>query len=292
MVSLIIRIAHIIRYRFLLFAGILPYILGQAIAFQESRVSFSPFYSLVGLVGIGLVLIGVETFNEYFDSKIGTDRVFQLEHIEVSGYTLKLGILTFSMAFIIALYLSTLRRPLIILFAFLGFLIAAFYVTPPIKWAYRGLGEFVIFLAYGPLMTQGSFYLQTGKLSFVPLIVSLIPGLLVMSLCIINEIPDYFQDKLVGKRNIVVRLGKVKAIIFYQMILISCFIILALGLVLKIFPFFSVFIFLTFPLAYRAIVLAKEYYNCTADFITAIRLTVFLYTITIILFSITYFFNR
>lgn len=288
----LIRILRIIRYRFLLFAGILPYILGQAIAFQASRASFSFFYSLVGLVGICLVLIGVESFNEYFDSKIGTDRVFRLEHGGIPDYVFKLGVLAFALASIIALYLTILKGPAIILFAFLGFFIAAFYVTPPIQWAYRGLGEFLIFLAYGPLMTQGSFYLQTGKLSLAPLIVSLIPGMFIMSLCIVNEVPDYFQDKLVGKRNIVVRLGKKKAMILYQGILISCFIILGLGLVLKIFPLFSLSIFLTSPLAYRAMGTAKRYYDRPADFIAAIRGTMFLYTIAVILFSIAYFLNQ
>lgn len=284
MSSRITRTFHIIRYRFLLFAGVFPFILGQAMAFRENRNAFSFFYFSIGFAGVVLVLTGVECFNEYFDSKLGTDRVFEISNRGLPHYTFRLGVLAFASAFLIAIYLAIIKNPQILLFAFLGFLIAGFYVTPPIKWAYRGLGEFVIFLAYGPLMTLGSYYIQTGKINFNQIIGSLLPGLLIFSVSLINEIPDYFQDRLVGKRNIVVRIGKKKAILLYEIILILFFIFLGIGIILKILPPLSILIFLTLPLAYCGIKVAKKYYDSPVKFIPAIRLTVLLYTFAISLF--------
>ena len=96
----------------------------------------------------------------------------------------------------------------IIAFALLGGMAAIFYEAPPIRWSYRGLGELVIALSYGPWMVLGSLYLHTRALSWGALAASFVPGLLIMSLAVVNAIPDYHQDLLVGKRNLVVRLGR------------------------------------------------------------------------------------
>ena len=92
---------------------------------------------------------------------------------------------------------------------------AIFYVAPPIRWAYRGLGELVIALSYGPWMVLGSVYLYTGALSGGALLASLVPGFLIMSLAVVNAIPDFHQDTLVGKRNLVVRVGRRRAVALY-----------------------------------------------------------------------------
>ena len=87
-------------------------------------------------------------------------------------------------------------------------LAAIFYEAPPIRWSYRGLGEAVIALSYGPWMVLGSLYLHTRALSWGAFWASLVPGLLIMALAVVNAIPDFHQDRLVGKRNLVVRLGR------------------------------------------------------------------------------------
>ena len=41
------------------------------------------------------------------------------------------------------------------------------------------------------------------------------PGFLIMALAVVNAIPDFHQDRLVGKRNLVVRLGRHRAVWLY-----------------------------------------------------------------------------
>ena len=101
------------------------------------------------------------------------------------------------------------------MFAVLGGMAAIFYEAPPIRWCYRGLGETVIALSYGPWMVLGSLYLHTRALSWHAFAASLVPGLLIMSLAVVNAIPDYHQDLLVGKRNLVVRLGRAGGVVLY-----------------------------------------------------------------------------
>lgn len=282
-----IRILTLIRYRFLLFAGILPFILGNVVAMHVAD-RFYMSYFLFGFSGLIAVLVGIETFNEYFDSKTGGDRIFSDDFRKVSTGIFVGGIISFTIAFFIALYLALMRGWPIIIFALLGFLAAAFYVAPPIRWSYRGLGEVVIFLAYGPLMVTGSYYLQTQRIDLYPIFISIIPGLLILALALANEVPDFYQDRIVGKRNIVVRIGREKTVFFYSCLLGCFYLVSYLGLWWRKIPFIFVLIFLSLPFAIKYIRIAKEHYNYPKEFIPVIRGTIFLYTISMFLLITSY----
>ncbi len=254
------NLIRLIRYRFFLFAGLLPYFLGQAIAFNVQG-GLDRLHFWLGLVGIFLVLAAVELFNEYFDAKEGGDRIFSQEQPEIPGWFFKLGILSLGLAFVVGLYLTLQTGWLVLLFAFFGFLGAYFYVGPPIRWAYRGFGEMVIGLCYGPFMLLGSYYIQTQKIDFTPFFVSIISGLSVFCLAILNEIPDYYQDRLVGKRNLVVRLGKQRAILLLKLSLASVFTLLILGIVFKIIPAIAIAAIATLPWILKSMKSAEKNYD-------------------------------
>ena len=176
------RLLGLVRYRFFLYAGLLPYLLGAAWARGMEGV-FQPGLFWLGLSGILLSVIGVEAFNEYFDSRLGTDRVFDPEDgPPVAGWVLWLGLSAFAGAGAIGVRLAWLCGWPVLLYAGLGGLAAAFYVGPPIRWAYRGMGEAMISLSYGPWMTLGSLYLHSRAFSWGALAASLVPGLLIAAL--------------------------------------------------------------------------------------------------------------
>ena len=274
------KLIALIRYRFFIFVGIFPYLLGQTIAFNL-KSAFVWRYFWWGFLGIFLVLVGVELFNEYFDAKEGGDRIFSLEKPNIPEYFFALGLFLFALALFIGLYLSLQIGWTILLFSFLGFLGAYFYVGPPLRWAYRGLGEIVIAVCYGPLMVLGSYYLQAGRVDFIPLLASLICALLIFSLSLSNELPDYIQDKLVGKRNIVVRLGKEKAIKVFSLSLICAFILLGLGVWWKIFPIFCLIGFLMLPLDLKEMALARANLDNPRSFLPVIRMVIITYLVVI-----------
>ena len=251
------NLIKLIRYRFFLFAGLLPYFLGQAVAINlQGKFNWLHFWW--GFAGIFFVLVAVELFNEYFDAKQGGDRIFSQQQPEIPAWFFKLGILALAIAFIIGLYLTLQTGWPVLLFSFLGFLGAYFYVGPPIRWAYRGFGELVIALCYGPFMLLGSYYIQIQRIDFVPFFVSVIGGLSVFCLAILNEIPDYYQDMLVGKRNLVVRLGKQRSIMLLRFGLAGVFALLVLGVVLKIIPVLAIVAVVTLPWILKSIKSAEK----------------------------------
>ncbi len=253
----IMSLIRLVRYRFLLFAGILPYFLGQAIAFNiQGALNWSHFWW--GFVGIFLVLVAVELFNEYFDAEYGGDRIFSLEKPDIPNYFFASGIAALGLALIVGVYLTLQTGWPVLLFSLLGFLGAYFYVGPPIRWAYRGFGEMVIGLCYGPFMVLGSYYIQTQKVDFVPFFVSIISGLSVFCLAVLNEIPDYYQDVMVGKLNLVVRFGKQRAILLLKSGFAGVFALLVLGVVLKTIPVLAIVAVATLPWILKSIKSAEK----------------------------------
>jgi len=257
----LMSLLRLIRYRFFLFAGLLPYFLGQAVAYGLND-TFSWNYFWLGFAGIFFVLMAVEFFNEYFDAKEGGDRIFSKEEVTIPTSFFIYGVLSLGIAFLFGLYLTYKTGWPVLLFSFFGFLGAYYYVGPPIKWAYRGFGEIVIALCYGPLMMLGSYYIQTQTITFVPLFVSLIIGLSVFCLAVLNEIPDYYQDMLVGKRNLVVRLGKQKAIVLLKLGFTAVFLLLISGVFLKNIPLLALFSVITVPWILKSLgIVTKDYDN-------------------------------
>jgi 1,4-dihydroxy-2-naphthoate octaprenyltransferase len=281
----LIGVCAMVRYRFFLYAGLLPYLLGAAWAYAIAGAFDAPiFWS--GLGGVVLAVVGVEAFNEYFDSRMGTDRVFNPADIPpMSDAVLWLGIVAFAGALAVGVYLTMRGGWPILAFALLGGVAAIFYVAPPIRWAYRGLGELVIALSYGPWMVLGSLYLHARALSWEALVASLVPGCLIMALAVVNAIPDFHQDRLVGKRNLVVRLGRRRAVWLYLSLAGAGLAVVAAGVAARIFPLGSLAALLALPLLVASGRSALRSYETPRAFVPAVRNIVTCYLVAVLLFT-------
>ncbi len=275
--ALLWKIFSVVRYRFFLYAGLLPYLLGAAWAFAIEK-TFDPAVFWTGFFGIFLSVVGVEAFNEYYDSRLGTDRVFNPEDEEpIPDWVLCLGISAFASAASLGVYLAKAGGWPILLYTGLGGMAAVFYVGPPIRWVYRGLGELMIALSYGPWMVLGSLHLQTHAFSRGALLASLVPGLLIMALAVVNAIPDFHQDRLVGKRNIVVRVGRRNGVFVYLGLALLGLCVPVIGAALGIFPKWTLLTLCAFPFWLTSRREALLHYDTPRDFVPAVRSIVLCY---------------
>jgi len=282
----VLRAIGMIRYRFFLYAGLLPYLLGAAWAYSiAGRLEAPMFWS--GLGGVVLAVVGVEMFNEYFDARMGTDRIFNpIDLPPISEAVFWIGVLAFAGALAVGAYLTARGGWPLLAFALLGGAAAIFYEAPPIRWSYRGLGEAVIGLSYGPWMVLGSLYLHTGALSWGAFCASLVPGLLIMALAVVNAIPDFHQDHLVGKRNLVVRLGRRRAVWLYLGLAAAALAIVPGGVVAGPFPIASLLSLLAVPLLVSSGRRALETCEQPRRFVGAIRGIVACYVVAVGLFTV------
>jgi len=281
----IVRVLALVRYRFFLYAGLLPYLLGAAWAYAIDHAFDAPLF-FGGLGGVVLAVVGVEAFNEYFDAQMGTDRIFNPADLPpITAATFWLGVVAFACALGVGIYLTWRGGWPILAFALLGGMAAIFYEAPPIRWSYRGLGETVIGLAYGPWMVEGSLYLHTGALSLAALWASLVPGLLITALAVVNAIPDFHQDRLVGKRNLVVRLGRRRGVVLYLALASAALVVVAAGVAARVFPTACVAALAGIPFLIASARHAATTYDQPRRFVAAIRSIVVCYVVAVLLFT-------
>jgi len=285
--SLPSRLASLVRYRFFLYAGLLPYLLGAAWAYGVEH-QFNAGIFWLGFLGIFLSVVGVESFNEYFDARMGTDRVFNPSDDEyIPEWMFWLGVGAFAVAASIGFYLAWEGGWPIAVYTLLGGLAAIFYVGPPIRWVYRGLGETAIGLSYGPWMTLGSLELYTHRFSWPALAASLVPGFLITGLAVVNEIPDFYQDRLVGKRNLVVRLGRRNGVFLYAGFAVLGLLTPCVGAWAGIFPRWTPLAALAgLPLLILSVKHALKTWDSPKNFISAIKYIVLCYLAATAVFTL------
>jgi 1,4-dihydroxy-2-naphthoate octaprenyltransferase len=249
----------------------MPYLLGAAWAYAiGGTLDAAMFWS--GLAGVVLAVIGVEAFNDYFDARLGTDRVFDPQGgAPVPDAVFWVGVAAFAGALGVGIYLTSRVGWPILAFALAGGGAAIFYEAPPIRWSYRGLGEAVIALSYGPWMVLGSLYLHTRTLDAGAFVASLLPGLLIMALAVVNAIPDFHQDRLVGKRNLVVRLGRRRAVTLYLALAAGGLAVVPVGVAAGMFPLACLAALLAAPLLVASGRCALASYEAPRRFLPAMR---------------------
>lgn len=243
----------------------------------SSFSGLSPFpwhLFLAACFGACLLHLAANVFNDYFDWKSGTDpgnndyfspftggsRAVELglateKKLFLTGLGLVIG------AGLIGIYLVYIQGPALILFGLAGALSGYFYTAPPLRLvARRGLGEFLIMLNFGPLMTAGTIYAISGSVNWTSFAIGLPPGLLTAAILWINQFPDAESDGRAGKNHMVVVLGKSAARWGYIAIVMAAFAVVVAGVLIRLLPPHTLLVLAGLPMAFHAFkVLIKHY---------------------------------
>jgi 1,4-dihydroxy-2-naphthoate polyprenyltransferase len=158
------------------------------------------------------------------------------------------------------IYLAALKGWPVFVIGAVGILSSIFYTVPPVKFAYRGFGELGLLINFGPVLVMGSYYVQRQSLDIEPVVVSLVPGFLMWSMIVINEIPDYEEDRLSGKMNLVARFGRKAGVALYQAGLLCAFGILAGSVLVGVAPLPVLLGFLSLPAVLTSVRILRENY--------------------------------
>ena len=203
---------------------------------------FNVMSLVLGVLGVLLLHLASNVFNDYFDVSDGTDEgnndYFQPGGAAITGGSraIELGIITLNATKNVAkrLLFASLTLAAFLFYniysvtgstenikgalgvGLLGLFLGYFYTAKPLRLvARKGLGELSIFLAFGPLLTLGTgFAISSETISLFSsefyMLVSLgIPfGFLTTNILYINQFPDAKSDALTGKNHLVVTLGK------------------------------------------------------------------------------------
>jgi 1,4-dihydroxy-2-naphthoate octaprenyltransferase len=285
-------------------ATIVPILLGATIAWARTGTFHWGLFLLTILGGL-LLHTGTNVANDYFDHRSGTDdmNVEFVRPFTGGSRMIQSGLLTprevisgalaaFALACLVGLYLAYVRGPLIIALGLFGIFSGFFYTAPPFNLVSKGIGEFFIGLNFGVLMTLGSFFVQTGYLSWEPVVAAIPVGLLIAGVLYINEFQDAPADGAVGKDHLVVRLGRKKAALGYLALLVTTYTVIVLAVLLRITSPFTLVALVTIPVAIRAVGVARAHYDEYLKLVPANAATVFIHLLTGLLLSAGYLLDK
>lgn len=91
-------------------------------------------------------------------------------------------------------------------------------------YGYIGLGDLFVFIFFGLAGVIGTYYLHTGTFRLSLLLPAISIGLLCAGVLNLNNMRDILSDNKVGKRTLVVILGKQKAKIYHFLLIAGAFI--------------------------------------------------------------------
>ncbi len=245
--------------------GVLPVLLGTAVAWQEQGVVDLFFFALA-FAGMALVQFALTMLNDLVDYLQGTDTSRTAEKNPYTGgsgvladgrvrpFDMLIVIASFYLAAsAIAVYFALRVGVEVIYVALAGFFVSIFYTVPPLRFAYRGFGELAMLMGYGPIITLGAHFVQTGFLSQRAALAGLVPGALMWSMILVNEIPDYEEDKRAGKKNLSVRLGVERSAELYALSLAAIYAFIGYGVFIEAFPKGCFAALLSLPFALRSV---------------------------------------
>ena len=256
---------------------------GTLLAAEEGSVSWVWF--AVTAVGITLFHAAANLINDYFDTLYDIDQQdsptakYRPQPI-ISGMltprqTIVEASVFLALTIAIGMTAAVIRSWHILWIGLIGLFTSIYYTAGPIKFKYRALGEFAVFMMWGPLMIEGAYAVQRQALSMKALYISVPFGVLVALVLFANNMRDIAYDSRHNIKTVGTILGSRNSfILFAGMIALAYAYVLGMILI-GIMSLWGLLIFLSIPKAVSLLRTFKEKVPDMADALTAQFDTVF-----------------
>jgi 1,4-dihydroxy-2-naphthoate octaprenyltransferase len=224
--------------------SLLPVILGSVVAWTQSislktpRGDFHPFRFVITLVAVLFIQTGAQLVNDYYDylkgidisNSLGPGGLIQQGLIKPER-VLYIGLIALGLGALAGAFVAIAGGWLVFVFGLIGILAAYFYSGVPKALSSLGLGDLIFFFIFGPLLTLGSYMVQTGHLDRIAYIYSISLGLLAAAFIHVNDMRDTASDAQAGKLTVASLLGLRMNRALYVILVLGAYApIIALGL--------------------------------------------------------------
>jgi len=218
-------------------AAIAPVLVGTAAAAEWVGELPRPAAFVAALVGSIFIQIGTNLANDYSDAKRGADTADRLGPVRVTSAGLvtprRVLVATwvaFAIAVACGIYLAAVAGVVILLVGAVSIAAGVLYTGGPRPYGYAGLGEAFVFLFFGLVAVNGSYYVQVEQLDALPLGLSISVGFLATAILVVNNVRDIETDRRVGKTTLAVRMGRRNAIVLYRLLVLGTYAVLPIAL--------------------------------------------------------------
>ena len=190
------------------------------------------------LIGSIFIQVGTNLANDYSDAKRGADTADRLGPVRVTSAglvtpqrVLRATWVAFAIAVACGIYLAAVAGVVILLVGAVSIAAGVLYTGGPRPYGYAGLGEVFVFLFFGLVAVNGSYYVQIEQLDALPLGLSISVGFLATAILVVNNVRDLETDRRAGKMTLAVRMGRRNAVALYQLLVLGAFVVLPIALV-------------------------------------------------------------
>ena len=218
-------------------AAIAPVLVGTAAAvqFYGRLPRWGAFFA--ALIGSIFIQIGTNLANDYSDAKRGADTADRLGPVRVTASGLitpqrvmRATWIAFGVAVAAGIYLTAVAGWVILLIGVLSIAAGVLYTGGPRPYGYAGFGEVFVFLFFGLVAVNGSYYVQLEELDALPLGLSISIGFLATAIIVVNNVRDVETDRRAGKNTLAVRIGREAAVSLYATLVAGAFVVLPIAL--------------------------------------------------------------
>jgi 1,4-dihydroxy-2-naphthoate octaprenyltransferase len=211
-------------------AAISPVLVGVSLAIHDGE--FQLFIALMTLLAAVLIQIGANFANDVYDFLNGSDREDRLGPTRATQSGLippedmKKGMwLVFALAICVGFYLASIGGWPIVWIGLASIASAIAYTGGPYPLGYHGWGDVFVFVFFGIIAVPGTYYLQSGFVSYDSILFGIPLGALSTAILIVNNLRDADTDIKSGKRTLAVRFGKTFVKIEYIIMMMVAFVI-------------------------------------------------------------------
>ena len=198
-----------------------------AVALSYGQGEFSWIAAIASIIGVMFLHLGLNLLDDWFDYRVGSAEARQKVANEgFRGRMIKYPYLTsgeatpkqllgaiaafLSIAAVMGVIVIAIRGWVILGWVAAALVIGVSYSGGPLKLGFRGLGEFVIFVMFGPLMMTGVYYAITGTVDWKISWLSIAVGLLVTNIVYSHSVLDAIPDAKMGKKTMAHLMGSAK----------------------------------------------------------------------------------
>ncbi len=239
-------------------AAIAPVLVGTAAAIElvGELPRVGAFFA--ALIGSVFIQIGTNLANDYSDAKRGADTVERLGPVRVTAAglvapqrVLVATWLAFAVAVAAGIYLATVAGWVIIAVGVASIAAGVLYTGGPRPYGYAGLGEMFVFLFFGLVAVNGSYFVQLEELDWLPFGLSVAVGCLATAILVVNNVRDIETDRRAGKHTLAVRIGRESARRLYLGLIAAAGAVLVITLAAEGGPWWALLGLVPAPLAIR-----------------------------------------
>jgi 1,4-dihydroxy-2-naphthoate polyprenyltransferase len=159
--------------------------------------------------------------------------------------------IAFAVAVAAGIYLAAVAGPVILAVGAVSILAGVLYTGGPRPYGYAGLGEAFVFLFFGLVAVNGSYFVQVERLDWLPFALSVPAGFVATAILVVNNVRDIDTDRRAGKRTMAVRIGRPRARRLYAALVAGSYLALPIALLVTGGPAWGLLALASLPLAVR-----------------------------------------